>query len=89
MTGPSAEMVLHTSSHRSVDFTAREDKAVSADSSLQHYIGIYDPVTGQLEVVNAKKMEIRGNVRARGATEDQMTGVPVRKVRTRPILSQP
>ncbi|ERS96418.1 hypothetical protein HMPREF1624_07328 [Sporothrix schenckii ATCC 58251] len=78
-TGPSAEMLLHTSSHRSVDFTAKEDNVVGADSSLQHYIGIYDPTTGQLEVVNAKKMEIRGNVRARDATDDQMKGVPVRK----------
>ncbi|CAK7227086.1 DNA-directed RNA polymerase I subunit rpa49 [Sporothrix curviconia] len=81
-TGPTTEILLHSSSHRTVDFTAKEDKALSTDSTLQHYIGIYDPATGELEVVNAKKMEIRGNVRARDATKDQMTGVPVRKTNT-------
>ncbi|CAK7218415.1 DNA-directed RNA polymerase I subunit rpa49 [Sporothrix eucalyptigena] len=78
-TGPNAEMLLHSSSHRTVDFTAKEDRATATDASLQHYIGIFDPVTGELQVVNAKKMEIRGNVRARDASKDQMTGVPVRK----------
>lgn len=63
-----------------MDFTAKEDKALSADPSLQHYVGIYDPATGELQVVNAKKMEIRGNVRSRDAPADQMNGAPVRKV---------
>ena len=73
-------MLLHSSSHRTVDFTGKEDSALSTDAALQHYVGIYDPATGELQVVNAKKMEIRGTVRARDATKDQMTGVPVRKV---------
>lgn len=73
-------MLLHASSHRTVDFTAKEDKALGTDSSLQHFIGVFDPATGQLQVVGAKKMEIRGNVRARDATEEQMKGMPLRKV---------
>ncbi|CAK7565351.1 MAG: DNA-directed RNA polymerase I subunit rpa49 [Sporothrix epigloea] len=78
-TDSSAELLLHSTSHRTVDFTAKEDKALSADPSLQHYVGIYDPATGELQVVNAKKMEIRGNVRSRDAPADQMNGAPVRK----------
>ncbi|CAK7263639.1 DNA-directed RNA polymerase I subunit rpa49 [Sporothrix epigloea] len=78
-TDSSAELMLHSSGHRTVDFTAKEDKALSTDSSLQHYVGIYDPATGELQVVNAKKMEIRGNVRSRHASTDQMSGAPLRK----------
>lgn len=74
-----AELLLHASNHRSLDFTGKEEKAVKSGVAMQHYVGIFDPKTGKLEVVSAKKMEIRGTVRARDASEDQMTGVPVSK----------
>ncbi|OAA55064.1 a49-like, RNA polymerase 1 associated factor [Niveomyces insectorum RCEF 264] len=78
---PSAsdEMILQSSSHRTVDFVGKENRSESADASLQHYIGIFDPATGQLQVIEAKKMEIRGTVRAREAPEEEVQGTPARK----------
>lgn len=68
------DLLLHSSSHRTVDYTAREDKpAVGAGQPLlKHYIGVYDPASGQLQMVEAKKMVIRGSVRAQQAPEEDM-----------------
>lgn len=68
------DLLLHSSSHRTVDYTAREDKpAVGAGQPLlKHYIGVYDPASGQLQLVEAKKMVIRGSVRAQQAPEEDM-----------------
>ncbi|KAG8165826.1 hypothetical protein KVR01_004378 [Diaporthe batatas] len=68
------DLLLHSTSHRTVDYTAREDKpAVGAGQPLlKHYIGVYDPASGQLQLVEAKKMAIRGSVRAQQAPEEDM-----------------
>jgi DNA-directed RNA polymerase I subunit RPA49 len=55
-----------------LDYTAREEDAGGADALLKHYIGVYDPETGNMEVVEARRMVIRGSVRAHQASaEDQ------------------
>lgn len=77
------DLLLHSTSHRTVDYTAREDKpAVGAGQPLlKHYIGVYDPASGQLQLVEAKKMVIRGSVRAQQAPEEDMQSRRLKQVR--------
>lgn len=65
-------LLLHSSSHQNLDYTAREDRPHGADSLLRHYVGVFDPMTGHLQVVEAKKMAVRGTVRSQQASEEAM-----------------
>lgn len=43
---------------------------------LKHYIGVYDPATGKMEVMEARKLVVRGVIRAHEATAaDEISGV--------------
>lgn len=66
------DLLLHSTSHRTLDYTAREDKPKDGQPLLKHYVGLFDPATGQLQLVEAKKMVVRGAVRAQQATEEDM-----------------
>jgi len=44
--------------------TAREETSDGSNSYLNHYAAIYDPNTGKLQVVEAKKMIVRGTLRS-------------------------
>ncbi|KFA47331.1 hypothetical protein S40293_06052 [Stachybotrys chartarum IBT 40293] len=63
------ELAIQSTSHHSIDYTGKEE---APRGLLNHYLGIYDPQTGKLQVVEAKKMVIRPSVRARQATAAQM-----------------
>jgi DNA-directed RNA polymerase I subunit RPA49 len=65
-------MALHSSAHRTVDYTAREERWKSVDTVLNHYLAIIDPQTGEVEVVQAKKMVVRGTVRSKQAPAEAM-----------------
>ncbi|KAI0010323.1 RNA polymerase I associated factor, A49-like protein [Xylariaceae sp. FL0662B] len=67
---PQPSLILHSSSHSKLDYTAKEDGPGGRESHLKHYIGVFDPKTGQLAVVEAKKMAIRGVVRAQQSPEE-------------------
>ncbi len=62
------ELILHSSEHPKLDYTAREEDAGGVDSLLKHYVGVYDPETGKMEIIEARKMVVRGSVRAHQAT---------------------
>ncbi|KAF3769633.1 hypothetical protein M406DRAFT_325125 [Cryphonectria parasitica EP155] len=68
----SDDLLLHSASHRTLDYTAREDKPKDGQPLLKHYIGLLDPTTGQLQLAEAKKMIVRGAVRAQQASEEEM-----------------
>ncbi|KAF7550927.1 hypothetical protein G7046_g7861 [Stylonectria norvegica] len=71
------EFLLHSTAHRSIDYTAKAENTRGAKPSVNHFFGIFDPKTGQLQVVEAKKMVIRGAVRAKqasGAAMGERTG---------------
>ncbi|KAK4174431.1 RNA polymerase I associated factor, A49-like protein [Triangularia setosa] len=55
---PAPEIALHSSTHMSVDYTARE-----SDQLLNHYVAIVDPKTKEIEIISAKKMLVRHKVR--------------------------
>lgn len=51
---------------------------------MKHYIGLFNPATGQLELVEAKKSVVRGAVRAQQASdEDMKSQQPAPQVRSR------
>ena len=56
---------------------------------LKHYIGIYDPTTDKMEVMEARKMVVRGVVRAHEATaEDEVAAVSLKSRRSmNPLLT--
>ncbi|KAF4956429.1 hypothetical protein FSARC_11565 [Fusarium sarcochroum] len=62
------EFLLHSTAHRSLDYTVKSDGTRGSKPALNHFVGIYDPKTGKLQVVEAKKMTIRGSVRAKQAS---------------------
>ncbi|KAI0382920.1 RNA polymerase I associated factor, A49-like protein [Hypomontagnella monticulosa] len=65
-----SSLLLHSSSHSKIDYTAKEDGPGGRESHLKHYIGVFDPKSGELAVVEAKKMAVRGVVRAQKASEE-------------------
>ncbi|KAK4241717.1 RNA polymerase I associated factor, A49-like protein [Achaetomium macrosporum] len=69
---PPSEMTLHSSSHRTIDYTAREERSKSVDTLLNHYLAIIDPRSGEVEVIQAKRMVVRGTVRSKQAPKEAM-----------------
>lgn len=64
--GPSStvpELLLHSSAHPKLDYSAREESSNGSGSHLKHYIGVYDSETGKLQLVQARKMVIRSTLR--------------------------
>ena len=62
VSGP--ELLLHTSAHPKLDWTAREETSNGVESHLKHYIGIYDPEQGKLQFTEAKKLVVRSTLRS-------------------------
>ena len=69
------EILLHSSEHPKLDYTAREEEEGGSNTLLKHYIGVYDPETGKMEVLEARKVVVRGVVRAHQATAADDTAV--------------
>lgn len=65
----SSEHLLQTLAHPKVDYTAREERG-GPDNLLSHYLGVYDPESGQLQLVRARKLVLRSKVRPVASTED-------------------
>ncbi|KAI9700300.1 MAG: DNA-directed RNA polymerase I subunit rpa49 [Candelina mexicana] len=60
---PKPELLLHSSAHPQINYTGREEEGNSSASHLKHYVGVYDLKTGELQVIEAKKLTIRGTLR--------------------------
>ncbi len=58
------ELLLHSSAHPKLDYIAREESSNRSESHLKHYVGIYDPETGKLQLVQARKMVVRSTLRS-------------------------
>lgn len=57
-------LMLHSSAGEKLDYTGKEEGPGGRESHLKHYIGVFDPATGKLSVMEARKMAVRGVVRA-------------------------
>lgn len=58
------ELLLHTAVHPKLDYTAREEPSGGVNGLLKHYVGVYNPKTGELQLVEARKMVVRGTLRS-------------------------
>ncbi|KAI9784015.1 MAG: DNA-directed RNA polymerase I subunit rpa49 [Peltula sp. TS41687] len=65
-----SEFLLHSNTHPRVDYLGREEEGESTDGLLKHYVGVYDPKTGELQLIEARKIVLRGTVRARDEEDD-------------------
>ncbi|RMD43128.1 hypothetical protein DV735_g2055, partial [Chaetothyriales sp. CBS 134920] len=58
------ELLLHSSSHDTIDFNAVESRTVdSNEQHVKHYVAVFDPALGQLNVTEAKKLTVKRQVR--------------------------
>ena len=64
------ELLVESSDHPTIEYVGREEEAGGVDSLLKHYIGVYDPESGDLKVVESRKVTVRGIVRAQRAPEE-------------------
>ncbi|EDU40658.1 DNA-directed RNA polymerase I a polypeptide [Pyrenophora tritici-repentis] len=62
--GTTTELLLHSSDHPRLDYTAQEEKDGSSESYLQDYIGIFDPATKKLQIVPVKRVVVRATLRS-------------------------
>ncbi|KAL8734811.1 MAG: hypothetical protein Q9166_001162 [cf. Caloplaca sp. 2 TL-2023] len=60
---PASEHLLHTSAHPKIDYIGREEEESGTDGLLNHYLGVYDPQSGQLQLLRARKLVLRGSLR--------------------------
>lgn len=64
------ELLIESSEHPAIDYVGREEEVGGSDSLIKHYIGVYDPATGGLQVIESRKMTVRGIVRAQKAAPE-------------------
>ncbi|OAX82782.1 hypothetical protein ACJ72_02870 [Emergomyces africanus] len=57
-----SELLLQSSAHPKIDFVGKEGEN-DLDALWNHYVAVYDPDAGILELVEARKMTVRGCVR--------------------------
>ena len=69
LSGFKDELLLQGSASSKVDYVVQEE-VTGAESLLKHYIGIYDPESGDLQLVPARNMVMRGVIRTEEEDED-------------------
>ena len=72
--------MLHSSSHPTLDYTGTEERLADNKPALRHYLGIFDPVTGEMQLIETPKVTIRGTVRARQADTEASAHTVAKKV---------
>lgn len=68
-----SEHILHTPAHPRIDYTGREEEGGGTDGLLSHYIGVYDPQSGDLQLMRARKLVLRGSPRSIPTEVEQET----------------
>ena len=58
------ELLLHSSAHPKLDYIAREEYSSGSERHLKHFIGVYNPETGKLQLVQARKLIVRRVLRS-------------------------
>jgi DNA-directed RNA polymerase I subunit RPA49 len=58
------QLLLHSSDHQTLDYTAREEKDGSSGSYLKDYIAVYDPAAGTLKIVETRPVTVRSILRS-------------------------
>lgn len=76
--GQSNELLLQSADHPKLNFVAREDLNEATLDHLKHFVGIFDPESNTLELVEAKTVSVRSTLRS----EDQDVQAQRMKVKT-------
>ncbi|KKZ68732.1 hypothetical protein EMCG_05641 [[Emmonsia] crescens] len=76
-----SELLLQSSAHPRIDFVGKEGDN-ELDTLWNHYVAVYDPEAGKLDLMEARKMTVRGCVRrvSRKAVNDDEGGGDVATV---------
>ena len=61
--GADDELALYSSNHPRINYTAREHHDGGAASRLKHYVGIFDEQRGTVQLLEARKMDIKSTLR--------------------------
>lgn len=61
--GASELLLLQSSEHARLDYTAQEELDGSSESQLKDYVGVYDPATKKLQLVPVKRVTVRSTLR--------------------------
>ena len=67
----SSEMLLQSSDHEKMDFVGREGTGDDADSQLKHYVAVVDPERKTWQIVEARRVTLRGAIRSNRKVEDE------------------
>ncbi|KAL6713194.1 DNA-directed RNA polymerase I subunit rpa49 [Lecanora helva] len=70
-TSAGPELLLRSSTHPKLDYTASEERSNGSDAHLRHYVGVYDPETGELQLVQARNVVLRSTLRSANATGEE------------------
>jgi DNA-directed RNA polymerase I subunit RPA49 len=62
--GESTSLLLQSSDHARLDYTALEEQDGSSESQLKDYVGVFDPTTNRLQVVPVKRVTVRSTLRS-------------------------
>lgn len=55
--------MLHSSAHPRLDHIAHEEQLGNANGNLKHYVGVYDPTTGEFTMTEVHKVTLRSTLR--------------------------
>jgi DNA-directed RNA polymerase I subunit RPA49 len=67
----SSELLLQSSDHEKMDFVGREGNEDAADSQIKHYVAVVDPERKTWQVVEARRVKVRGAVRSKKASQEE------------------
>lgn len=67
--GGTSGLLLHSSEHPTINHTAREDDN-SVENHLKHYVAIFNPETGKLQVTEARRLVVRSAIRVRASAQE-------------------
>ena len=59
----SSELLLQSADHEKLDFVGREGTGDDADSQLKHYVAVVDPERKTWQMVEARRVILRGALR--------------------------
>ena len=62
--GDSTELLLHSSQHPRLDYSAQEEHDGSSESQLKDYIGVFDPATNKLQLMPVRRVTVRSALRS-------------------------
>lgn len=74
------ELLLHSTEHPNLDYTAKEEAGRGSEQLVNHYVAVVDPKTGSMQVIEAKKMVVRAAVRGKQAAEEEVAQKKLKQV---------